>query len=64
MERTNKRHVEVYTKDGGEYDFHNVIHIDLDDSSLEIETDKMAVVFLRPYVTLYKVWPDKEETNG
>lgn len=63
MERTNKRHVEVHTEDGGQYDFHNVIHIDLDDSSLEIETDKMAVVFLRPYVTLYKVWPDKEETN-
>lgn len=60
MERTTKRYVEVYTKDGGEYDFRNVIHLDLDDSSLEIETDKMVAVFLRPYVTLYKIWPDKE----
>ena len=63
MERTTKRYVEVYIKDGGECGFHNVIHLDLDDSSLAIETDKMTAVFLRPYVTLYKIWPEKEETN-
>lgn len=63
MERTTKRYVEVYTKDVGECGFHNVIHLDLDDSSLAIETDKMTAVFLRPYVTLYKIWPEKEETN-